>query len=130
MRKFLLTLLILFGLGSSLAFAGQNTVTWTDNSSGDGQELNFKLERKQVANPSPLPTVSFDCTGLAGTYAQIGTTPTNVTSFVDTTVTTGNSYCYRVRASNAAGDSGYSNERGRYVPFVIPPLPTNEDVGP
>jgi hypothetical protein len=76
----------------SAADAAQITATWTDNASGTAM---FKVERK---------------TGTTGTYGQIGTTAMGATSYVDTAVTTGTTYCYRVRASNESGDSGYSNE--------------------
>jgi hypothetical protein len=49
-------------------------------------------------------------TGPAGTYAPIATTGTGATTYVDSTVVAGTTYCYRVRASNVSGDSGYSNE--------------------
>ena len=79
---------VAFGVG--VASAAQLTATWTDNADGTAM---FKVERK---------------TGTGGTYSQIGTTPTGATSYVDTGVVAGTTYCYRVRASNAAGDSGYS----------------------
>src|SRR5262249_46719943 len=34
----------------------------------------------------------------------------NVTSYIDSSVTGGATYCYRVRAYNTAGDSAYSNQ--------------------
>jgi len=49
-------------------------------------------------------------TGPTGTYAPIATTGTGATTYVDSTVVAGTTYCYRVRASNALGGSGYSNE--------------------
>jgi RHS repeat-associated protein len=47
---------------------------------------------------------------VAGTYVQVGTAGTNVTAYADATVSTGNTYYFRVQATNATGDSGYSNE--------------------
>ncbi|MGH7334994.1 MAG: fibronectin type III domain-containing protein [Candidatus Rokuibacteriota bacterium] len=70
----------------------QLTLTWVDNAAGAAF---FKVERKA---------------GAAGTYAQLATTGAGVTEYLDTTPVTGTTYCYRVRASNAGGDSGYSNE--------------------
>jgi hypothetical protein len=75
----------------SLAAAAQLSLQWVDNSGGTA---NFKIERK---------------TG-TGAFAQIATTGASVTSYTDGTVTAGSSYCYRVRASNPAGDSNPSNE--------------------
>ena len=43
-------------------------------------------------------------TGTNGTYARIATTGTGITVVARTT------YYYRVKASNAFGESGYSNE--------------------
>ncbi|MCA8915826.1 MAG: fibronectin type III domain-containing protein [Planctomycetes bacterium] len=67
----------------------QITVQWSDNS---GNEDGFKLERD-------------DGTG----FVQIQTLGVNVTSFVDTGLTDGQQYTYRVRAYNTVGDSAYSN---------------------
>jgi hypothetical protein len=66
-------------------------VTWSDNSSN---EDGFKLERK---------------TG-SGSYGQIATVGAGVTSYTDTGLNPGDTYTYRVRAFNAVGDSGYSEE--------------------
>ncbi len=83
---------------ASLLIAGPSlaaplTLTWTDNASN---ETGSRIERR-LASPA------------AGMYAEIAIVGANVTFYVDTTVTAGQSYCYRVRAYNAAGDSGYSN---------------------
>jgi hypothetical protein len=70
----------------------QLTLTWQDNSTN---ESNFGVQRK---------------TGTSGTYAQIALVAANTTSYVDTSVTNGVTYCYRVDALNTAGASAYSNE--------------------
>lgn len=67
-------------------------LAWTDNSS---DETGFKIERK---------------TGIGGTYAEIHTTAADVTMYADTGLTANTTYYYRVRATNADGDSDYSNE--------------------
>jgi titin len=67
-------------------------LSWTDNST---DEVGFKVERK---------------TGAAGTYAEIVTTGANVTSFTDPALSASTGYYYRVRAYNASGFSGYTNE--------------------
>jgi hypothetical protein len=74
------------------ASAAQLTATWTDNANGTAV---FKVERTS---------------GTTDVFAPIATTAMGATSYVDTGVTTGITYCYRVKASNAAGDSAYSNE--------------------
>lgn len=56
---------------------------------------NFGVERK---------------TGTDGTYTQIALVSTNTTSYVDTGVTHGVTYCYRVNATNGVGTSTYVNE--------------------
>ena len=76
----------------------QFTLTWQDNSSN---ESNFGVERK---------------TGTSGTYAQIALVSANTTSYVDTSVTHGVTYCYRVDALNSAGASAYTNEVCATVP--------------
>ena len=67
-------------------------LSWTDNISN---ETGFKIERK---------------TGAGGTYAPIATTAANVLSFTDSGLAAATTYYYRILATNAAGDSAYSNE--------------------
>ena len=64
---------------------------WTDNATN---ETGFRIER----SPSS-----------SGTFTQIATVGTNITTYSDTTVTSGQNYCYRVQAFNSAGASGYTN---------------------
>ena len=70
----------------------QINLSWTDNS---GNESGFKIERCKSPN----------CTN----FAQVAQVGANVKTFSDTGVTKNTSYNYRVRAFNAAGNSGYSN---------------------
>ena len=63
-------------------------------------ETQYKIERK---------------TGQAGTYAQIGTVTANVVQYADSTVSSGNTYFYRVRGSNGTGDGPYSADAGVFV---------------
>jgi Concanavalin A-like lectin/glucanases superfamily/Bacterial Ig domain len=81
-----------------VAAPAQLTLTWQDNSN---DEDNFGIERK---------------TGTSGTYTQIALAAANSNSYVDTTVTEGINYCYRVRAVNSAGSSAYTNEACGTVP--------------
>ena len=74
------------------AHAAQLTATWVDNSDN---EKDFKLERK---------------TGTTGNYQLLASVPADTPFYVDTTVTAGTTYCYRVRAKNDAGESANSNE--------------------
>ena len=70
----------------------QLTLSWTDNSSG---QAGVRVDRK---------------TGTDGAFALLVELPAGATSYVDATVASGTTYCYRVRAYNAAGESGDSNE--------------------
>jgi hypothetical protein len=63
-----------------------------------GGTANFIIERR---------------TGTTGTYVRIATTATGITTYTDSAVVARITYCYRVKASNAFGDSGYSNEACR-----------------
>lgn len=79
-------------LGTVVMSGTQVTLNWTDNSTNESA---FKIERK---------------TGAPGAYAQIAVTAANVGTYSDGGVVAGNVYYYRVRATNLAGDSAYSNE--------------------
>jgi len=70
--------------------SNQINLTWHDNSS---DETGFKIERKAQG----------------GSYAQIAEVGASTTSYSNTGLVAGTTYCYRVRAYNTAGDSGYSN---------------------
>lgn len=133
MKKFLVAALFLGAMWSlpAHAQAARNTLTWVDNSNGDSQEQFVEVERKIIPNPVPL-TNPVVCGGtVSGTYAKIGqTSGPDITTFADTTVSPGNTYCYRVRAVNATAMSAYSNEAGRYVPFTAPVAPSNLTVSP
>jgi GH25 family lysozyme M1 (1,4-beta-N-acetylmuramidase) len=81
--------------GLAVVQATNNSValSWTDNS----DEVQFEIERK---------------TGAGGTYAQIGTSSANDTTFTDpTTLSPNTTYYYRVRDAVVGPIySGYSNE--------------------
>lgn len=66
-------------------------LSWTDRSSN---EAGFRIERSTSAT-----------TG----FYWIATTKANVASYSDSHLTAGTTYSYRVRATNSAGSSGYSN---------------------
>lgn len=102
--KTLLPLLFLI-LSAAVSEAQQLTLTWTDTAT---DESGFKIERKQ---------------GPTGTFTQVGQVTANTATYVDTVPARNVSYCYRVRAFNAAGHSGYSNEACGLVPNV-PNAPT------
>src|SRR6185503_10431526 len=65
-------------------------LSWTDVATN---ETSYEVERST--------------TGSGGPFNPLVTLPANSTSHVDGGLTSGNSYCYRVRAVNAFGSSGY-----------------------
>ena len=92
------------GLVAAALSATQVRLTWTDNSYN---EDGFKIERK---------------TGAAGAWAQVGTAGADAISADDSGLTESTTYYYRIRASNSAGDSGYSNEAPVTTPINQPIL--------
>jgi len=74
------------------AGSAQINLTWLDNSDN---ETGFDVER---------------CTGLPCSFANIASVGANVTSYSSAGLAASTSYTYRVRAKNAGGPSGYSNE--------------------
>jgi transcriptional regulator CtsR len=92
------------GLTITSLLSNKVTLSWSDNS---GDESGFKIQRKQ---------------GATGTYATIKTTVANVTSYTDKdgALRDGTLYYYRVCATNAAGDSAFSNEASGTTPLAKP----------
>jgi len=74
------------------ADAASFQLTWSDNSSN---EDGFNIERK---------------TGTAGSFSLIATAAANSTSYVNSNLADGTTYCYRLNAFNSAGASPYTNE--------------------
>ena len=89
-------------VGSTPAHAAQLTASWSDATPDD--HTGFKVERK---------------TGTTGAFAQVATTGPTVMSYIDTTLTAGTTYCYRVRAYNTAGDSPYTPEGCAVAPTPV-----------
>lgn len=94
-------------LNTNSVSAVQINLNWTDNST---DEDGFKIERK---------------TGTGGTFSEIAQVNANVTSYNNTGLQDGTQYCYRVRAYNTAGNSGYSNESCAVTFPDTPSAPSN-----
>lgn len=84
-------------------------VGWSDNS---GNETGFKLERDDGSG-----------------FVQIQLLAANATSFTDTGLSDGVQYSYRVRASNAVGDSAYSNTASATAAVTVTPPPSGGSSG-
>lgn len=81
------------GLSATTGGANSISLSWTDNST---DETGFKVERK---------------TGSGGTWSEIaGSLAAGTTSYNSGSLTAATTYFYRVRSSNATGNSTYSNE--------------------
>jgi hypothetical protein len=91
-------------LSATAASANQVNLTWEDKSNN---ETEFKIER------------STDDV----TFTQITTVAANITSYQDKEVSESTTYYYRVRASNSAGDSAYSNTTSVTTPATVPIAP-------
>jgi serine protease AprX len=95
------------GLSANAVACDQVDLAWTDNSNN---ETSFKIER-----------------GTDGVnFSQIDTVGAGVTGYSDTTVVENITYWYRVRASNAFGDSAYSNSASD----TTPPCPAGPPAAP
>jgi fibronectin type 3 domain-containing protein len=93
---------------ASAASATQINLSWTNNAFN---QTGFKIER------------SLD----GVTFAQIGTAGASATTYFDPTLQPVTTYYYRIRATNAAGDSAYSNIANAATPAdtTPPTAPTN-----
>ena len=78
------------GLAVAVAGTSQLNLSWSDNSN---DEANFRIERAP---------------GQGAAFTEIATTAPDATSFSNTGLNANTEYCYRVRASNANGNSGYT----------------------
>ena len=90
------------GLAITAASAAQISLSWKDNSTN---ETKFRIERKSSA---------------AAAYSEIAQVGTNVSVYIDTGLTGGTLYVYRVRAMNNEGNSAYSNEVYTITPIPLP----------
>jgi hypothetical protein len=96
-------------LTATAVSSSQINLAWTDNSV---DETGFKIERCQNAG----------CT----TFVQITQVGANVTTFSNTGLAANTTFGYRVRATNAGGDSAYSNTAEATTPVAqtLPAAPS------
>jgi glucose/arabinose dehydrogenase len=89
---------------------GKSVLTWTDTSNN---ETGFKIERKLQGSPDTA-------------YAVVpnGNVGANVQTFTDTNVAAG-VYTYRVKATNAAGDTASNSDDATVTAPQPPAAPTN-----
>jgi hypothetical protein len=92
------------------------SLTWRDNANN---ESGFIVARCSFVTGAP-PCVNFAQIALLGPRNNVG----NVT-YIDTTVTGGNSYLYQVAAFNAGGASAYVTLAAAVVIQPIPAVPTS-----
>jgi hypothetical protein len=85
------------GLAATAASSTQVNLTWADNS---GDETGFKVERSAGG----------------ANWTQVATVGANVKAYAATGLSPSTAYAFRVRAFNAAGDSGYSNAAAATTP--------------
>jgi fibronectin type 3 domain-containing protein len=100
------------GLGAVPASATSVTLTWTNNAAN---QTGFHLDRATDSGfTQNLITENL---------------PDSPNSFTDTAtgLAPGNTFYYRLRAYNAAGDSGNSNTASVTIPLA-PPKPTNQEI--
>ena len=99
------------GLAASATSASAISVGWTDASSDEDA---FTLERCQGAG----------CT----TFAEVASLPAGTTSYADSGLAADTSYTYRVRASNAAGSSAWSDTATAVTQSPVVPPPSAPDL--
>ncbi len=98
------------GLSTATASSWQILLFWTDNANN---ETGFKIERSTISSTSG--------------FSQIATVGVDVSTYSDNGLSPGTHYWYRVRATNSAGNSGYSNVTDAITNSVvtIPVAPSN-----
>ncbi len=81
-------------------------LAWVDNANN---ETGFKIERSLSASSG---------------FTQVGTVAANVRTYTASNLTRGTTYYFRVRATNSAGDSAYSNVANATTLPAAPAAPT------
>jgi hypothetical protein len=87
---------------ASVALGLQVQLSWVDHANNENAS---KIERSTDG----------------GAFTQINVASVNATTYVDTTVSSGHTYTYRVRATNPIGDSAYTNTADATI-IATPPV--------
>jgi hypothetical protein len=99
-------------LSATAASSSQINLAWTDNSTN---EDNFRIERCEGSTTT--------CSDVD--FGFLSNVSANVTDYNDTTLPGSTTFTYRVRAENATGNSGWSNEDDATT--FAPPVPPDGD---
>ncbi|MEW5766397.1 MAG: fibronectin type III domain-containing protein [bacterium] len=94
-------------LSAAAESSSQIRLNWMDNSTN---ETGFKIERRKKGS---------------NIWNQIGATPANATTYLDSGLESETTYYYQVRAYEGARHSGYSNEASATTPGSLPAAPDN-----
>jgi hypothetical protein len=86
-------------------------LSWVDNSNDENEFVIERCDRIILAGEGQSKTAA-----CAGEWRRIGSVAANATSYVDHTALSNQTYIYRVKASNNAGDSNYTSE----IPVTTP----------
>ena len=93
------------GAGIAGPDAHSVSLSWADNSNNENE---FVIERcDRISQAGDGKSKSTSCTG---EWKRIGVVAANATSYVDHTAVLNQTYIYRVKASNSAGSSSYTDE--------------------
>jgi len=100
------------GLQTSGITANSITLSWTDKSNN---EANFEIQRSE--------------TSASTGFTALTSVPANTTTYTDTEVVSNTTYYFRVRATNAVGESAFSATASGKTPVDLPATPIDLTVG-
>lgn len=92
------------GLQATAVSTTRISLSWSDNANN---ESGYKIERSTTSG---------------GPYTEIGTVAADATTYNDLSLFASSTRYYRIRATNALGDSSYSSEVSATTPAVISPV--------
>ena len=102
------------GLGATANGQTRINLTWTAPGDGGSAITRYRLERKTAS----------------GSYSVVSSSiAANATSYADSSLSAGTAYTYRIRAVNAVGNGGWSNEASATTGNVAPPPPVTPPGG-